>query len=96
MAGNTFIVGDIHGCAFQLDELLGLIDERMKEDDHVVFLGDYIDRGPDSKRVIDLLLDFRVEYGSNVVFLKGNHEQWFLEALKDPSSFSWLVGMEGL
>lgn len=96
MAGNTFIVGDIHGCAFQLDELLALIDERMEDDDHVVFLGDYIDRGPDSKRVIDLLLDFRVEYGENVVFLKGNHEQWLIHALKDPSSFSWLVGMEGL
>jgi serine/threonine protein phosphatase 1 len=96
MSPNTFIVGDIHGCAFQLDELLCLIDERMEGGDQVVFLGDYIDRGPQSKRVIDLLLDFRAEYGDDVIFLKGNHEQWLCEAFDDPCRYSWLLGMEGL
>jgi serine/threonine protein phosphatase 1 len=96
LSGNTFIVGDIHGCAFQLDELLCLIDDRIEEGDQVVFLGDYIDRGPNSKRVIELLLDFRVEYGADIIFLKGNHEQWLCQAFDDPCRYSWLLGMEGL
>ena len=48
-----------------------------------VFLGDYVDRGPDSAHTLDLLLD-RSLY-RETVFLKGNHEAFFLEALRDPS-----------
>ena len=47
-----FAIGDIHGCLDKLRKLLGLIDVDW-ENDTVVFMGDYIDRGPDSKRVVD-------------------------------------------
>lgn len=52
---------------------------QLEQQDTIVFLGDYIDRGPDSKAVIDYLIQFK-ETHKNVVFLRGNHEQMFLEA----------------
>lgn len=79
------VVGDIHGCASALAALLPLIEERAES---FVFLGDYIDRGPDSKGVIDLLLDFRRRQ-PRTVFLMGNHELMLLDFLvgQDSSFF---------
>jgi serine/threonine protein phosphatase 1 len=77
-----YAIGDIHGCARELELLLQQI--KPKADDTVVFLGDYIDRGPDSKGVIDLILDLQEK--TNVVALKGNHEQLFLDFLESPES----------
>ncbi len=69
-------VGDIHGYSEKLATLLDIVQPT--EEDLVVFLGDYIDRGPDSKTVIKSLLDFRVRF-PQTVFLRGNHEQALLE-----------------
>ena len=77
-AGRTFVIGDIHGCAEELDRLLDAIAPGRA--DTVCFLGDYIDRGPSSKRVIDRLLKLREE-GPRCVFLRGNHEDMFLAYL---------------
>ncbi len=55
-----------------------------QKNDTVVFLGDYIDRGPDSRTVIDLILDLKKRCG--VVCLKGNHEDMFLDFLERPAS----------
>jgi len=77
-----YAIGDIHGCARELELLLEQIQP--KPSDTVVFLGDYIDRGPDSKGVIDLILDLQKK--ANVVTLKGNHEQLFLDFLESPQS----------
>lgn len=77
-APRTFVVGDIHGCADDIDCLLDAIAPARA--DTVVFLGDYIDRGPASKAVIDRLLRLRHE-GPRCVFLKGNHEDMFLAFL---------------
>lgn len=76
MAGRRcFIVGDIHGC---LDELNCLLDTLAPgSEDTIVFLGDYIDRGPASLGVIDRLLRLRSE-GPHCAFLRGNHEDMFL------------------
>ena len=74
-----FAIGDIHGC---LDKLLTLM-ERIDVDwvhDTVVFMGDYIDRGPDSMGVVEYLLTLRKDH-DRVVFLKGNHEWMFLNFL---------------
>lgn len=70
-------VGDIHG---QFD-MLGLLMKKVKPDktDKFVFLGDYIDRGLQSKEVIDFLIDFSKEY--DCVFLRGNHEDMLLSFL---------------
>ena len=62
----------------------------------VVVLGDYIDRGPDSKGVIEILVGLQKEYPGRIHCLEGNHEQWMLGALEGTMKTSWLVGMEGL
>lgn len=70
-------IGDIHGCASTLDEMLGRL--AVTGDDHLVFIGDYIDRGPASSQVIDRLLALREEVPCT--FLRGNHEKFMLDFL---------------
>lgn len=70
-------IGDIHGCAATLEVLLDRLS--VNGDDHLVFVGDYIDRGPNSKAVIDLLLELRQEHPCT--FLRGNHEAFMLDYL---------------
>ena len=67
---KTFAIGDIHGCRVALETLLEAIAP--SPDDLTVCLGDYVDRGPDSKGVVDTLLEFRKTH--KLVHLKGNHE----------------------
>jgi len=71
-----YAVGDIHGCLDKVLRLLDLINYDPAAD-RLLFLGDYIDRGPDSKGVIDLMLRLRHENPANVC-LMGNHEDNFL------------------
>lgn len=75
-------IGDIHGCARELEALLEKL--ALTSRDLVVFLGDYVDRGPDSRRVIDIILKLSEEV--EVVALKGNHEALFLDFLDHPES----------
>lgn len=90
----TYVVGDIHGRRDLLEELLRCF--RPTAADHVVFLGDYIDRGPDSRGVIDLLREYRACSDATVVFLCGNHEYAMLQTLDDHTRHTWIVGMQGL
>ena len=67
-------IGDIHGCYNLLRELL---EYRIKFDpltDELIFLGDYIDRGPDSDKVAIYLRNLRESYPDRIILLKGNHE----------------------
>jgi len=79
---RLFAIGDIHGCHEELKVLIEKlrIDSNLSSDDVVIFLGDYIDRGPDSKKVIDTLIKFKTSY-PNTRFLKGNHEDMLLHFL---------------
>jgi len=80
-----YAIGDIHGQVTMLQEMLTQLREQpLAEDDTVVFLGDYIDRGENSRGVIETLLAFRKEH-SNTIFLRGNHEQLMLEARTEGS-----------
>jgi serine/threonine protein phosphatase 1 len=85
---RLYVVGDIHGCVEQLTAMHELIlaDAGRAEAERrvVVYLGDYIDRGPDSKGVIDLLTE-RPLPGFETVHLRGNHEQTLLTFLDDIS-----------
>lgn len=89
-------MGDVHGQADLLDDLLNRIekDARTCADGHevtYVFLGDYIDRGDDSKNVLARLMDLRDAQVANTVFLLGNHEAFLLAFLDDPQSGArWL------
>ncbi len=81
-------IGDIHGCLAQLQNLLALVGPT--KTDQVVFLGDYIDRGPDSAGVIDELIAFREEF-PGTVFLCGNHEQMLLDYLAGRNTARFLM-----
>jgi serine/threonine protein phosphatase 1 len=86
---RVYAVGDVHGRADLLDRVLSQIDAHLSRDPVSrpieVFLGDYVDRGPDSRRVIDLLIRRREK--RETICLKGNHETYLLEFLKDPKVF---------
>ena len=74
---ETYIIGDIHGCSQTLKALLEFIAPNKQ--DTIVFLGDYIDRGPDSAGVIDSILKL-ISGGYKVIPLRGNHEENILKA----------------
>ncbi|TYO98942.1 serine/threonine protein phosphatase 1 [Geothermobacter ehrlichii] len=76
--GRLLAVGDIHGCHELLLRLLAEV--RPRPDDRLIFLGDYIDRGRDSRQVIETLLELRKRLPATV-FLRGNHEQMLLDYL---------------
>ena len=85
---RVYAIGDIHGRSDLLERLLRLIRQDSlgrKGKNILVFIGDYIDRGPDSKGVIELLLDLPSRY--DVHFLRGNHDQSLLDFLGEPSAF---------
>lgn len=92
-ADTVYAVGDIHGEARLLDRLLGLIEADAQARSGrklLIFLGDYIDRGPDSARVLDILLG-PVPKGFERFHLCGNHEEMFLDFLDAPhAGHEWL------
>ena len=77
---SRYVIGDIHGCN---DELRRLVEKLpLAGGDRLVFLGDYIDRGPDSAGVVSYLLSLQQQFKEiKCVFLKGNHEDMFLSYL---------------
>lgn len=77
---STYIISDIHGCNKTFRKALKSI--ALKKTDNLILLGDLIDRGPDSKGVLDTVLLLR-DHSFNVVCVKGNHEQMFIDALDD-------------
>lgn len=81
---RTLAIGDIHGCLKALDTLLAMIE--LRPDDVLVTLGDYVDRGPDSKGVLDRLIGLKDV--CRLVPLKGNHEVMMLEACRGRDSFN--------
>ena len=91
--GRTFVVGDLHGCVDEISALLDAIEPTA--DDAICFLGDYVDRGPSPKGVIDRML-LLCEEGPRCTFLKGNHEDMFLAYLGYPGhhgeAFLWNGG----
>lgn len=74
---SIFAIGDVHGCVEELEELLGMLP--LKDDSTVIMLGDYIDRGPHSRRVLETLMEWRTRH--NFVTLSGNHEEMLREFL---------------
>lgn len=86
--GKIFAVGDIHGCFRKLQELMSKLTINYKKDT-LVFLGDYIDRGEESFQVVDYLTDLKKKH-SNIVFLKGNHEEMFFNYLSGEDEITFL------
>jgi serine/threonine protein phosphatase 1 len=82
---RVYAVGDVHGCATRLTALWRLVAtdlaKRPIPEATLVHLGDYVDRGPDSARVVALLVEVAAIPGLRVVNLMGNHERMMLDAL---------------
>jgi serine/threonine protein phosphatase 1 len=76
---KIFAIGDIHGCLEKLTELMNKIGID-KQNDTLVFIGDYIDRGKYSREVLDYVIGLQSGY-KNIICLRGNHEQMLLHYL---------------
>jgi serine/threonine protein phosphatase 1 len=78
---SVYAIGDIHGCALTFDALMD--EMQPNPEDHLVFVGDYTDRGPRSRGVIDRMLDLedrsRTGEGPRCTFIRGNHDQMMLD-----------------
>jgi serine/threonine protein phosphatase 1 len=84
---RTLAIGDVHGCLRAFDALLAEVDPQ--PDDVLVTLGDYVDRGPNSKGVLERMLGLAAR--CRCLPLKGNHELMMLEGREDTEHFSeWL------
>lgn len=86
--GRIIAVGDIHGCSLALAALIQAIGSTPL--DTLVFLGDYIDRGPDSRGVIEQIMALGKQ--CIVVPLMGNHEEMLLAALVDAALLQRAIG----
>jgi serine/threonine protein phosphatase 1 len=90
----TYAIGDVHGCFDKLVRLLGrcrlhCAARAMR----LVFIGDYIDRGPHSRRVVELVIDTQHAAPDRVVCLRGNHEAMALAAAAEGGEMEglWLI-----
>lgn len=92
---TTCVIGDIHGCHASLTNLLDKVIDRA---DTLIFLGDYVDRGPQSRQVIETLLQLRNNPNLHLIFLKGNHELMLYNYLTgvDRSVFLRVGGLQTL
>lgn len=77
-------IGDVHGCYEKLRTLITNLDAVTEGEETAVFVGDYVDRGPQSKEVLSWLFEMSQTYPEKVVCLMGNHERMLLDFLDDP------------
>ncbi|QTA37158.1 serine/threonine protein phosphatase [Thermosipho ferrireducens] len=84
---GVYAIGDIHGC---YESLVNLLDKiQPASDDILIFLGDYIDRGPYSSEVVDFLIT--LSKLTNCIFLRGNHEDMMLNFLRTRDPFYYQI-----
>ncbi len=91
MSARTIVFGDIHGCAEALDALLDVIEPMA--DDRLIMLGDYVDRGPDSRAVLQRILSLADR--CQLVPLLGNHELMLMRALESMEQLIFWLGYGG-
>jgi serine/threonine protein phosphatase 1 len=87
---RTFAIGDIHGCLTKLLDLVKRCQDAGDQPTKFVFLGDYIDRGPDSRGVVEFLINLQSQQPDLIVCLAGNHEELALAALYGGQEEHWL------
>ena len=91
---KVYCVGDVVGCPATLEDLL-YNKVSLKKSDKLIFIGDYIDRGKDSKGVIDIILDL-YQKKFDVTCLLGNHEEMFLDSFADDDIYEhWVTKCGG-
>ncbi|MDZ7607091.1 MAG: metallophosphoesterase family protein [Cyclobacteriaceae bacterium] len=91
--GRQFAISDIHGCSATFRKLVIEI-LRFTHEDTLFLLGDYVNKGPDSKGVLDFIFEL-LNSGHHVFCLKGNHEAYLLDALRDSDKESYFLARGG-
>ena len=92
----TFAVGDIHGCHEKLARLLAHCERHGGgKASRIVFVGDYVDRGPHSRDVVAHLIDAQRKAPDRFVCLRGNHEDMLMSAARRGDSLNWLINGGG-
>jgi serine/threonine protein phosphatase 1 len=86
---TTYVIGDIHGCYDRLVALMDKINIDL-DSESLVFLGDYIDRGPDSFEVVEYLVNLKKKC-PDIVFIKGNHEEMLEKYISETDRFTYLI-----
>lgn len=89
---RTIVIGDVHGCYRELEELVSKLIEEKKytpDQDRLVFIGDYIDRGDNPRLAVKYVRQLQEKYGENVITLMGNHEDMMLAYLYNDDR-NWL------
>jgi serine/threonine protein phosphatase 1 len=95
-AALTFAIGDVHGCFTKLDDLMQRCTDYAGARPHrFVMLGDYIDRGPDSRSVVGRLRRLSEQRPDDIVCLMGNHEDILLSVVENPSDIGWWIDNGG-
>jgi serine/threonine protein phosphatase 1 len=95
-AALTFAIGDVHGCIAKLDDLMRCCADYAGARPHrFVMLGDYIDRGPDSRSVVGRLRRLCEQRPGDIVCLMGNHEDMLLSAVDNPSDVTLWINNGG-
>jgi serine/threonine protein phosphatase 1 len=92
MVSRSFVIGDIHGCSATLRRMVEVVIG-LTMDDQLYLLGDLIDRGPDTKGVLDFIFELK-EQGFAVSAVRGNHEDMFLLSCENQSGVA-LWGLNG-
>ncbi|WP_211746621.1 metallophosphoesterase family protein [Paenibacillus sp. Marseille-Q4541] len=84
---RTIVISDLHGCYDEFNALLRKV-KYQPEQDQLILLGDYVDRGPRSKEVVDQIMQLQREHG--IVVIRGNHDQLFLDAILKNEDARWI------
>ncbi|MBA9083758.1 serine/threonine protein phosphatase 1 [Fontibacillus solani] len=84
---RKLVISDIHGCYDEFEELLNKV-KYIPSEDQLILLGDYCDRGPKSKEVIEQVR--RLVQQGNVIALRGNHDQLFIDAMENNENAIWM------
>ncbi|MEM6798954.1 MAG: metallophosphoesterase [Planctomycetota bacterium] len=92
MSARLIAIGDIHGCDAALAAVVDAIAPT--PEDQLIFLGDYVDRGPDSSTVIDRLIHLRETVGA--VTILGNHEEMMLGVIRGDTPAAWWLRCGGV
>lgn len=89
---TTAFIGDVHGCLRATREVVGKAERTASR---IVFLGDYVDRGPNSRLVLDELIAIKHAFPDRTVFLRGNHDIAFLKVLQTDDETDTFLRMGG-
>jgi len=87
--GKIYLFGDVHNEADKLMDVLDQIEPLITPDDHIVFLGDLVDRGSQAALTIEVLVDLVRKYPDQVFFVRGNHD-WMLQSYLMTGSQGWM------